>query len=76
MLTPYIIEVIVQRISCKGCYSISSVSAFSCGRVKMIRITTCGRVFFLKRRKKTPFLKVSGSSCRGCHGLSSGSCEN
>ena len=50
---------------------------------KMIPITTCGRVFFLKRRKKSPFLKVSGyvwtrpqSSCRSYHGLPSSSCEN
>ena len=49
----------------------------------MIRIPTCGRVFSLKRRKKSPFLKVSGhvwtrpqSPCRGYHGLPSGLCDN
>ena len=43
----------------KGCYSISFVISFSCGRAKTIGIRyVCTRIFFWKRRKISPLSKI------------------
>ena len=48
----------------KACYRISIVLAISCGQAKTIRIRHVWmRLFFFafgKRRKKSPFLNISG----------------
>ena len=48
------------RMLRKGCYRIYIVLAFSCGRAKTIRIRYVRMRFFFKRRKTSPFSKISG----------------
>ena len=49
----------------KGCYRISIVSAFSCGQAKTIQIRYEWVCIFWKRRKKSPFSKISKISGYG-----------